>query len=343
MIKSGPATVTAGNNLTYTITVTNNGLSDAQSVAVTDVVPAGTTFVSVVTSQGSASNSAGTITGNLGVLGAGASATETIVVTANTGDVNNSTITNTATVSSPTTDPNPNNNTSAPVVTTVSTSADVAVTKTVVPSVTAAPTSPTPSPSTMRATSDAQAVHLVDIVPAGTTFVSITQTSGSTFTFTTPGVGGTGTITGVDGTLPASNTAVFTLVVKATSSDPSGSTITNTATVTTTTSDPNIANNSSTATSTVTTSADVGVTKTAAPTVVAGNNITYTITVINTGSSDAQGVTLNDVVPSGTTFVSETQTSGPAFTITNTPAVGPAARSPATSPRCQRAAVPSSP
>src|SRR5581483_2715632 len=38
--------VTAGNNETYTITVHNNGPSDAGAYTVTDAVPAGTTFVS---------------------------------------------------------------------------------------------------------------------------------------------------------------------------------------------------------------------------------------------------------------------------------------------------------
>src|SRR5438093_1338144 len=41
-----PDPVTAGNNLTYTITVDNAGASDALTVAVSDPLPAGTSFVS---------------------------------------------------------------------------------------------------------------------------------------------------------------------------------------------------------------------------------------------------------------------------------------------------------
>ena len=41
-----PATVTAGGTLTYTLTATNNGASDAQNVTVSDDLPAGTTLVS---------------------------------------------------------------------------------------------------------------------------------------------------------------------------------------------------------------------------------------------------------------------------------------------------------
>jgi uncharacterized repeat protein (TIGR01451 family) len=48
---------------------------------------------------------------------------------------------------------------------------------------------------------------------------------------------------------------------------------------------------------------------------------TYTVTVTNHGPSSALSVTMKNAVPTGTTFVSESQTGGPAFTCTN-PAVG---------------------
>ncbi|HYJ84727.1 MAG TPA: Ig-like domain-containing protein, partial [Pyrinomonadaceae bacterium] len=44
--------VTAGTNITYTITLTNNGPSDAQTVTLTDAVPANTTFVSFTQDTG---------------------------------------------------------------------------------------------------------------------------------------------------------------------------------------------------------------------------------------------------------------------------------------------------
>ena len=44
--KTGPASVVAGSNVVYTITVTNAGPSNAESVVVTDVTPAGLTWVS---------------------------------------------------------------------------------------------------------------------------------------------------------------------------------------------------------------------------------------------------------------------------------------------------------
>src|SRR6185436_10066049 len=46
MENTGPATVTAGTNLTYTLRVTNNGTGTATSVVLADPTPAGLTFVS---------------------------------------------------------------------------------------------------------------------------------------------------------------------------------------------------------------------------------------------------------------------------------------------------------
>ena len=73
------------------------------------------------------------------------------------------------------------------------------------------------------------------------------------------------------------------------------------------TTDPAAGNDSSTSTTTVHRSADLKVTKTAAPDpATAGTDETFTITVDNLGPSDNAGYTLTDVVPAGTTYVSST-------------------------------------
>jgi len=54
---------------------------------------------------------------------------------------------------------------------------------------------------------------------------------------------------------------------------------------------------------------------------VAGNNITYSVTVTDIGANDAQNVVLSDLLPTHTTFVSDVQNSGPTFTLGN-PAAG---------------------
>jgi uncharacterized repeat protein (TIGR01451 family) len=101
-----PDPVTVGDNLTYTITVTNLGPDAATNVVVTDTLPSGVTFVSA--SPGCV-HSAGVVTCNLGNIPAGDSVTITIVVTVTAPG----TISNTATVTSDTLDPNTANNSDA--------------------------------------------------------------------------------------------------------------------------------------------------------------------------------------------------------------------------------------
>ena len=92
----------------------------------------------------------------------------------------------------------------------------------------------------------AQAVSVTDVVPAGTTFVSVTPNTGSC---TAPPVGGTGTVTCTVGTMANGVTFKITLVVNVNAT--SGNVITDTATVAATTSDPKTTNNTATATTTV--------------------------------------------------------------------------------------------
>src|SRR5206468_3835321 len=113
----------------------------------------------------------------------------------------------------------------------------------------------------------------------------------------------------------------FTVVVHVNSNTPSGTNITDTATVSSPT--DSTSPHSATVTTPVVTSAIVGITMTGTPSpVTAGSNITYTITLSNNGPSDAQNVQLTDSVPANTTFVSESQNSGPTFTFSNPPAGG---------------------
>lgn len=74
-----PDPVTVGNNLTYTLTVTNLRSTGVTGVVLTDTLPAGVTFVSFGASQGSCSGS-GPVVCDVGNLGAYAAATVTIVV-----------------------------------------------------------------------------------------------------------------------------------------------------------------------------------------------------------------------------------------------------------------------
>ena len=320
-----PDPVAAGANLTYTITVTNHGPSDAQSVSMSDTVPAGTTFVSVTTPAGWTrtdsvpAGGTGTITFTKATLAAGASPTFTLVVHVSAGTTSGTTITNNATASSTTTDPGVFSNTGT-ATTGVSTSADLEVTKTDLPDpVTAGANLTYTVTITNHGPSDAQSIGLSDTLPAGTTFVSTTTPAGWTRTDSVP-VGGTGTLTFTKTTLTNGTSSVFTIVVHVNANVASGTTITNNAVGSTTTTDPGGFSNTGTATTNVQTRADLEVTKTDSPDpVTAGSNLTYTITLTNHGPSDAQTVQVSDTLPAGTTFVSLSAPGGWSCT---TPAVG---------------------
>lgn len=96
-----------GRNLTYTITVTNNGPDAALNVEVTDPLPAGMDFVSATASLGSCGLFGATILCSIGGLANGATATFTIVVRPRQAGV----IENVASVSSSTGDSVVGNNT----------------------------------------------------------------------------------------------------------------------------------------------------------------------------------------------------------------------------------------
>lgn len=103
--------ILAGSNLTYTITVTNNGPGVAANVMVTDNLPAATTFVScAATSGGSCGGVGNNRTVNFASLAAGASATITLIASVNCPVANNTVISNTVTVTSSAPDPVTNNN-----------------------------------------------------------------------------------------------------------------------------------------------------------------------------------------------------------------------------------------
>ncbi len=179
-------------------------------------------------------------------------------------------------------------------------SADVRVTKTVD---NATPTIGQNVTFTVQAINDgpgvASGVVVQDLLPSGYTFVSKAVFNGSYDEAT-----GVWTVGGLN--LNQIATLSITATVKTTGS------YDNTATKTASTpTDPNAGNNSVTAVVTPQASADVRVTKTvdnATPTI--GQNVTFTVQAINDGPGVASGVVVQDLLPSGYTFVSKTVFNG---------------------------------
>jgi uncharacterized repeat protein (TIGR01451 family) len=109
---SAPNPVITGSNLTYTITITNNGPDAAESVTVTDILPDATTFVSCGATGGGVCSGAGNNRAvTFASLAPGASGAITLVVNVNCSVANGAIVSNTATVSSATFDSELSNNT----------------------------------------------------------------------------------------------------------------------------------------------------------------------------------------------------------------------------------------
>src|SRR5262249_51266434 len=108
--------VLQGQNVAYTLTVSNSGPHDAQSFQLVDNVPANTTFVSETHPAGfacttPAAGGTGAITCTRATFSAGLSGTFTFVMNLNPGAPADTAIMNTATVSSTPPDPSAANNT----------------------------------------------------------------------------------------------------------------------------------------------------------------------------------------------------------------------------------------
>ncbi len=236
--------VTAGTNLTYTITVTNSGPDAASNVSVADApLPAGTTFVSLSAPGGWSCT--GSPAGNFPCAIASfpvGSAVFMLTVAVDPSVAAGTVLSNTANVTSDTGDPD-TDDLSATETTTVATSADLSITKVDTPDPVEAGSDITYTITVTNAgPSNAASVSLTDTLPANTTFVSLTSPGG----WSCPGSNFPCTIA----SLPP-GTAGFTYVVHVDGSVADGTVISNTATVSSTTTDPDTDDLGDTATTTV--------------------------------------------------------------------------------------------
>jgi len=300
----------AGTNVTYLLTVTNNGPSSANNVIITDNLSAKTTFVSCSASIGSCGNQANTVTANLGSLVNGAQATVIIVVQVAPMVTDGTLILNMATASSSLPDPIPANNIAGPVSFTVRGSADLQLSEVISAG---APGGIATAGSNvtylMTVTNNgpiaASNVVITDSLPANMSVVSCLGSMGSC----------SNQINAVSaslGSLQSGAQATVTLVAQIGFSVPGGTVLSNSASVTSSNPDPNPANNvGGPAAFTVRAAdpADLQLTKvvsTGAPGGIAGagSNVTYLITVVNHGPGVAPNVVVAESLPTNVTFVS---------------------------------------
>lgn len=301
-----PDPVAAGEDLTYTVNVTNAGPNTAEDVTVTDVLPAGVTFLN---SAPDCTNAGGTLTCAMGDLLAGQTVPLVIQVEV-PADFAGNTLVNTATVSSPTSfDPDESNN-KATATTTVKRQADLAVTKVCKPD--------TSAPAGTEAfcdihvdnlgPSDAKDVRLTDVLTSATPFelVSVTASPSGTCAPTSSGAVTTVTVACDLGTEPAGGRTTVRVTVTA----DDAAEVNDVASVASSTTDPNTGNNRATGRVDFVGSADLSLDKTGPAEVVAGTELTYEIEVSNDGPSTARDVVVQDLLPLGVSFVSVTPSQG---------------------------------
>jgi uncharacterized repeat protein (TIGR01451 family) len=280
-----PDPVGAGQTLTYTLGVTNNGPNSAPSVTVTDNLPSGVNYRSATPSQGSCSQASGTVTCDLGAIDSSGSATVTITIVPPVAG----TISNTATVAGSQSIDKNSANDSATATTTVKGVTNLTITNVDGPDPVDVGKQIT---YTIRArnngTLNATGVTVTDTLPASVSYVSATTSRGTCFQ-SVPG-----TVTCTVGALAVGQNADIKIIVTANASG----TITDTASVQSDQIDSNPADNSATTTTTVRGVADLGVTMTGSPSpAFVGNTLTYVVTVKNNGPSLATGVTAVDNFP----------------------------------------------
>ena len=311
MVKTnGTTTAVPGSNITYDITVTNNGPSTVTGATVSDVLPTGTTFVSATNG---ATYNGGTNTVNFTTGTLASNGTTSFQLTLAISSTLTGTLSNTATVTPPAgvTDPIPGNNSST-ATDPLMPQADLQITKT------------DGNTTAVPGTSDTYTIVVTNAGPSFVTGASVMDTfpvifTGVTWTATATG-GATGFTASGSGnindtvTMPVGSTITYlatgTISPSAIGSLINNATVEPPADVT----DPDLSNNSAGDADTLTPQKDVSVTKTdnkggssitsSTGTVVPGTSFTYTITVSNSGPSTATDVSVSDPVPSGlTSFV----------------------------------------
>ncbi len=294
--KEGPATAVAGTNVVYTITVTNAGPSDATGVTLADPTPArpdvrlerrrlhdGLPVQSRHAARRRDPHDHGDLRGPVRLHDAESDRQHGDGVEYDAGPASgNKSATTTTSVAAPVT--------------------DLRITKTngVNGVVAGETTTYTITITNPLGPSDASGATVTDVFP--TTLTGVTWTCTGTGGGACP-TSGSGNINS-SVTVPVGASVVFTatgtvnpaatgvLVNSAQALPPAGHA--NRTSAAATDSDP------------ISSRADLGITKTGPAAIVAGNPLVYTITVTNTGPSDAAGVVVSDTTPAGLVFVSNT-------------------------------------
>lgn len=328
---NGQSTLTAGGDVTYQIEVKNSGPSDAVGFEIVDAVPSSISITSVtcLASGGNCgtNNTSGNQVRYTGVrLQANAGNSIKITIVGKVSASATGTVVNTANIVLPPgvgfNDPGPGANSATDSDQVLST-ADLTITKTNNQSTVTPGSSVTYQIEVKNnGPSDAAGFVISDTVPGtiSLTNVDCTATGGSCGTNNTAG----NQIVFNGASLQAGVGNSIKLTITGTVSTTATGTLVNTAAITippgTGLSDPDPGSNSSTDTDQLTPQADLSVSKVAtSASVIAGNQITYQIEVVNNGPSHAPNVAVVDTLPAALSSANWTcvATAGSSCTVSN--------------------------
>lgn len=306
MLKNGPAAAQAGTAISYTLKITNNGLSDAVNATITDLVPAEIKNVSwtsalagaaVVSSGGTGSGNSITLKGNIPT---GAANAITITLNGTVDPAFSGTSTNTATATPSEAGSQPSSST---VNTTVSRTPVVSILKKGPATLTAGQLVTYTIEVTNTSVADAKGMAITDNVPAQLSNVVWTTSTTGTAGITGPG-NGTGNAISINANLPAGSANKITITVTGTVASSFNGALANTATATP--AEPGTTPVTSTVTTQVGRVPVLSILKTGPLAITAGQQLTYTVDVSNTGTSDALLAAISDAVPASIKNVSWT-------------------------------------
>ncbi|MDO5700445.1 MAG: hypothetical protein Q4P36_03120 [Bowdeniella nasicola] len=295
--KSGPDQIIAGEPVTWTIDVTNDGPSDAINASLTDSIPDGVSGVSVSSTAGSCDASATEVSCAFDTLAASGTVTVTVsgtVAESFTGDE----LVNDASASSDTNDPSPSNNADRHRIG-VRQMADLSVTKTGSATVSAGEPASWEITITNAGPSVAREVSVVDTLPASITYTGSTSEDGVTCE-----ASGTSAVDCALASLGAGASATVTITGDVAPDTKPGSTLENSVSVSSSTpEDPDkTGDNTASFSSNVEARADLAVVKSVEPDpLVSGSTGTYTVAVTNNGPATAVNAVVVDEMPAGLT------------------------------------------
>lgn len=253
--KTGPQQATPDSDLTYTISVTNNGPDPAANAKVTDHLDPALSFVSISAPAGwSCSTPPLGTTGNITCTNpnytAGTVDNFTLVAHSSSSTPSNTFLTNKASVSTDTFDTTDENDegSATTLISNTSGTTNVGIQMMASPESAVAGSEITFTISLINSDT-AENVQLKDPIPPGITFVSLAAPNG--WTCQTPAPGTNGTVTCAIASLSQTTELQFSLVAKIPANAPSGTIFTNIAQVSTATFDSNSEDDSAAAAVTV--------------------------------------------------------------------------------------------